>query len=124
MPRPRKTASFAYRSPRWNSTRRAWRLTIYHHHGEKDFWWPGAEAVSAPPEIVAAAVAVQDQWRELIKDWDWIRVAMERDEPEKDWSKPVWINRSAIGRIVTEINRQEAMDQKRELRSAMHTLAR
>jgi hypothetical protein len=37
---------------------------------------------------------------------------MERDQPEKDWSKPVWMNRSEIGRIVTEINRQEASEQK------------
>jgi hypothetical protein len=94
MARPKMNSGS--RLPRWHAPSRRWRLTIYHHHGQKDFYWPGdsdAEATSPPSAVVAAASKVQDQWRQLVADWPvWIRKTMELEQPAKDWSRPVWVD--------------------------------
>lgn len=104
MARPRKTTSRNYRTPMYHKTSRRWRLRIEHAHGEKNFWWPArSDATVCPPEVIAAAVKVQDQWRLLCEDWYWIRLALKLERPNADWSKPVWVDAFDFFLVETDI---------------------
>lgn len=77
MARPRKLSENSYRTPTYHKPTTRWRLRIERAHGTKTFWWPAAaDSTNCPPEIIAAAVAAQHQWRSLCDDWYWINTAM------------------------------------------------
>lgn len=96
MARPRLDSS-PYRLPTYSASDNRWRLRIEHGHGCKEFRWPAGESkTECPPQIIAAAVAAQDQFRQIKKDWQQISFAMSCIEPTKDWTKPVWISPDQI----------------------------
>lgn len=101
MARPRKEQQGQYRLPTYHPATNRWRLRIDHGHGTKAFWWPGdGQGQTPPPEVIAAAVAIQDEWRLLVQDWYWIGKAMKMDQPDKDWSRPVWVDRAKAQAVV------------------------
>ncbi len=97
MARPRKDQAHEYHLPAWHPGRKCWRLRINHHHGEKTFEWSSpVEPPHCPPHIIAAAVAVQDQWRQLVPDWTNLSFYLSCQQPEKEWSRPVWVTTDQI----------------------------
>jgi hypothetical protein len=125
MARPTRAQKSDYRTPVYVPASHRWRLRINHAHGQKDFWWK-AEAgrtSTCPPQVIAAAVAVQDQWKALCEDWDWIGKAMKLDQPDKDWSKPVWVDREKAQQIVDRVNQQTDQETYAAKREALHTVA-
>lgn len=121
MARPRKEQQDQYRLPTYHAASYRWRLRIEHAHGEKVFWWPATgRATTPPPEVVAAAVAAQDQWRALVNDWHWVRLAMKLDRPEKDWSKPVWVERADVDAAMSRIRAKDDEELQADRRRALH----
>lgn len=124
MGRPCKANTASYRLPTFHLPTRRWRLRIEHAHGEKTFWWPGqVDATNPPPGVIAAAVAVQDEWRLIREDWFWIKLAMRLTQPDRDWSKPVWMERSKVNAILQIIEQERVQEKSEDIRRTLYSLA-
>ena len=121
MGRTAKMQAAIYRLPTYHAASNRWRFRIHHHQGQKDWYWPAdGDSSTPPPDVIAAAVAVQDRWRELKREWPrGMRAMLELTHPDKDWSSLVWIEVPTVQADIDFYVQQLRMDAEEEYRAAV-----
>lgn len=109
----------ALREPKWHTGKSLWWLRIGKKHSKAGqpadaaFYWVGEHGDRAPANVVAQAVAKQNDWKRIVANWPAIRAGMSAMHPDRDWSEPLWVdlNDAAIQQMIDAIDREQKADE-------------